>query len=114
MAASAKTIEVEKAREALASSDALAIDVRDRDSWLEGHVPGALLIARDELESRLEEIPKQGRLIVVSDDASAAAEAAEALGERGFDAVALDGGMKAWKRAGFTLQPSEDPDLPDS
>jgi hypothetical protein len=48
---------------------------------------------------------------VVGDDKGECARVVESLRERGFEASAIKGGMKAWKDENFTLQPSEDPDL---
>jgi rhodanese-related sulfurtransferase len=105
-------ISVEEAREALAAGEAQAIDVRDKQSWLGGHVPGALHAAGDQLEVRIEELSEEQPVIVVGDeDEESAAAAAGSLRERGYDARPMEGGMKAWKDEGFTLQPSEDPEL---
>lgn len=39
------------------------VDVRPRESYLEGHIPGAVSIPRAELEERLGDIPR-GRPVV--------------------------------------------------
>jgi rhodanese-related sulfurtransferase len=103
-------IGVEQAREEIAGGDAQAVDVRDDDAWNDGHPPGAIHIPRDRLESDTDELDSDGRVAVFADDDDAAAEAASLLRERGFEAVAVKGGMDAWKSEGFNLQPSPDPD----
>lgn len=106
----AEKVDVEQAREQIAGEGAQALDVRGEDAWREGHVPGALLIAREQLEARVEEIPNEGRIFVIAEREGE--EVAAMLRDRGYDAAAVKGGMDAWKSADFTLQPSEDPDLP--
>ena len=107
----AQTVNVEEARQAIAGDGAVAIDVRDADEWAEGHVPGALHLPEGELESRLEDLPKDQRLIVVGEKGDPGTGVAADLRDRGFDAVAIEGGMEAWKDEDFTLQPSPDADL---
>ncbi len=114
MEASAKdTIEVTEAREAIATAEAQVIDIRDKEAWLDGHVPGSLHAAGEQLEIRIEELSTEQPVIVVGDDDDQSAEVAGSLRERGFEARVMKGGMKAWKDEKFTLQPSEDPDLSD-
>jgi predicted methyltransferase len=42
----------------------LVLDVRDADSYVEGHIPGAILVSLDDLASRLAEFKKERRRIV--------------------------------------------------
>ena len=114
MEASAEgTIKVDEARKAIAAEGAQVIDIRDKEAWLDGHVPGALHAAGEQLETRIEELSKDQQVIVVGDDDDQSAEVAGSLREHGFEVRVMKGGMKAWKDENFTLQPSEDPDLPD-
>ena len=103
-------ISIEQAREEIAGGDAQAVDVRDDDAWNDGHPHGAIHIPRDRLESGTDELNSEGRVAVFAEDDDAAADAAGVLRERGFEAVAVKGGMDAWKSEGFSLQPSPDPD----
>jgi rhodanese-related sulfurtransferase len=105
------TIGVEEARQAIATNEAQAIDIREKDEWLDGHVPGALHAAGDQLEVRMEELSKDQRVIVVDEKGKGCADVVASLRERGYEASAMKGGMKAWKDENFTLQPSEDPEL---
>jgi rhodanese-related sulfurtransferase len=105
------TITVEEAREAIAASEAQGIDVRDREAWLEGHVPGVPHAAGDQLEARIDDLVEDRPVVVVGDDVEQCAEAVSALRDRGYEARPMEGGMKAWRDEGFTLQPSDDPEL---
>jgi sulfur-carrier protein adenylyltransferase/sulfurtransferase len=85
----------------------LFVDVRERDEWDEGFVPGALWIARGQLESRIEGlVPEKDReLILYCSAGSRSAFAAKALGELGYTRVSsMAGGFVDWKRNGFDVQ----------
>jgi molybdopterin/thiamine biosynthesis adenylyltransferase/rhodanese-related sulfurtransferase len=95
------------ARERLTSPAApLFVDVREPDEWEEGHIPGAIHIARGRLESRIEGlIPDKGRELVVYCSVGArSAFAAKVLEEMGYeDVVSLAGGFSDWKRNGYDV-----------
>jgi rhodanese-related sulfurtransferase len=48
--------------------------------------------------------------MVIAKDGRAAEQAAEALRDDGYDAVAVDGGMDDWASEDFKIQPTADPD----
>ena len=86
---------------------ALFVDVRERDEWDEGIVPGALHIPRGNLESRIEGlVPDRDREIVVyCSGGSRSAFAAKALHELGYaNVTSLTGGFTDWKRNGFPVE----------
>ncbi len=86
---------------------ALFVDVREREEWDEGIVPGALHIPRGNLESRIEGlVPDREREIVVyCSGGSRSAFAAKALQELGYENVtSLTGGFTDWKRNGFPVE----------
>jgi rhodanese-related sulfurtransferase len=103
-------IDIDQARQEIARGDAQAVDVRDDDAWNEGHPPGAVHIPKDKLDSDTDELESGTRVAVFAEDDDAAADAAGALRDRGFDAVAVKGGMDAWTKEDFNVQPSPDPD----
>lgn len=88
------------------AADLIVLDVRERDAYEAGHVPGARLLPRGQLELRVnEELPDPTRRIVtVCEFGRISTLAAATLHDLGFTrVVALDGGMKAWREAGFPL-----------
>ena len=111
--------EIDPARtaDAIASDDSPAvIDVRERDEWEEGHLPGAVWVPRGNLESRIEQaVPdKDSPVIVYCAAGSRSAFAAKTLDELGYTNVSsLAGGFTEWKRNGFpydvprSLQPEQ-------
>ena len=58
-------ISVEKAKEILDQGNAAVIDVRDPDEWVAGHVKGAMHIPVDEVLNRVDELPKEKRLLFI-------------------------------------------------
>ena len=87
--------------------EALFVDVREREEWEEGTVPGAVHVPRGQLESRIEGlVPDHGREIVLyCSGGSRSAFAAKALQELGYENVtSLTGGFTDWKRSGFEVE----------
>jgi glyoxylase-like metal-dependent hydrolase (beta-lactamase superfamily II)/rhodanese-related sulfurtransferase len=90
-----------------AQSDAqIVLDVRERDAYEEGHIPGARLLPRGQLELRVnQDLPDPTcRIVVCCEFGRISTLAAATLRQMGFQrAVALDGGLKAWREAGYPL-----------
>ena len=85
----------------------LLLDVRERDEWDEGHLPGAVHIPRGSLESRVEAaVPDRSRPVVVyCAGGSRSAFAAKTLEELGYENVSsLAGGYTDWKRNGYPTE----------
>jgi glyoxylase-like metal-dependent hydrolase (beta-lactamase superfamily II)/rhodanese-related sulfurtransferase len=92
--------------------DLIVLDVRERDAFEGGHVPGARLLPRGQLELRVnEELSDPTRRILVYCEFGRVSTLATAtLRQMGFQgAVALDGGMKAWREAGYTVKAGKQP-----
>lgn len=88
-------------------SDLVILDVREKDAWVAGRVPGARCLPRGQLELRVnEELPDPtARIVTCCEFGRISTLAAATLKELGFTRVAaLDGGMKAWREAGFPLE----------
>ncbi len=84
----------------------LVLDVRERDAFESGHIPGARHLPRGQLELRVNDELKDPtqRLLVCCEFGRISTLAAATLRTMGFQgAVALDGGMKAWRAAGHPL-----------
>jgi rhodanese-related sulfurtransferase len=101
-------VDASRARELLdAPEPPLFVDVRESDEWDEGHVPGAVHLARGFLESRIEAAaPDHSQPIVVyCAGGSRSAFAAKSLQELGYEnVVSLAGGYTDWKRNGNPTQ----------
>ena len=97
------SLEELKARVAAPHEGLLVLDVRERDAYEQGHIPGAKLLPRGQLELRVnQELPDPTlRIVATCEFGRISTLAAATLREMGFQrAVALDGGMKAWREAG--------------
>lgn len=90
-----------------AGDDALLVlDVRERDAFESARIPGAKLLPRGQLELRVnQELPDPTRRIVtVCELGQISTLAAATLKQMGFRrAVALDGGMKAWRALDYPV-----------
>ena len=67
------------------------IDVRERDEFAEGHVPGAVNIPMSEINERIDELPGEAFDVICR-----SGRVVEALTARGHDATNVDGGTLAW------------------
>lgn len=90
----------------LGRPDAFVLDVRQPGEWDDelGHLPGAVLIPAQELESRLAELPAdKGRPVAVYDRIGVSGTAAAHLIVRhGWrEVVSLMGGLAAYRREGL-------------
>ena len=95
-----------KARIDATDPDLVILDVREKDAFAAGHVPGARLLPRGQLELRVnEELPDPTlRILAVCEFGRISTLAAATLRQVGFQrAIALDGGMKAWREAGYPV-----------
>jgi glyoxylase-like metal-dependent hydrolase (beta-lactamase superfamily II)/rhodanese-related sulfurtransferase len=93
-------------------NDLIILDVRERDAYLAGHIAGARLLPRGQLELRVnEELPDPTRRILTCCEFGRISTlAASTLRIMGFQrAVALDGGFKAWREAGYPVKVGIEP-----
>jgi len=87
-------------------NDFIVLDVREKDAYEIGHIPRARLLPRGQLALRVDkELPDPtARIVTCCDFGRISTLAAATLRAMGFQrAVALDGGMKAWREAGYPL-----------
>jgi glyoxylase-like metal-dependent hydrolase (beta-lactamase superfamily II)/rhodanese-related sulfurtransferase len=87
--------------------DFVILDVREKEAFDAGHVPGAHHLPRGQLELRVNsELPDPTvRILTCCEFGKISTLAAATLRELGFNrAVALDGGMKAWRDAGYAVE----------
>lgn len=90
----------------------IVLDMREREAYEQGHVPRARLLPRGQLELRVnDELPDPTRRILTCCEFGRISTlAAATLQQMGFQrAVALDGGMKAWREAGYALRSGPSP-----
>lgn len=89
------------------SRDLVILDLRERDAFKAGRIPGAKHLPRGQLELRVDdELPDPTvRIVTVCEFGRVSILAAATLRELGFGRVCvLDGGVKAWREAGQPLE----------
>ncbi|HEY2069463.1 MAG TPA: rhodanese-like domain-containing protein [Rhizomicrobium sp.] len=94
-------------RVAARTNDFVVLDVREKDAFAAGHVPGARHLPRGQLELRVnDDLPDPTlRIVVCCEFGKISTLAAATLRQLGFQRVAaLDGGMKAWRDSGFAVE----------
>ena len=87
----------------LVAAGALLLDVREPDEWDAGHAPGAALIPMGQVHDRMSEISSDARVVVICRSGGRSAAVTQVLRSRGYDAVNLAGGMRAWAKLGLPV-----------
>jgi glyoxylase-like metal-dependent hydrolase (beta-lactamase superfamily II)/rhodanese-related sulfurtransferase len=96
-----------KARCEAGAGELLVLDVREREAYENGHIPGARHLPRGQLELRVnEDLPDPTvRIVAYCELGRISTLATSTLRTMGYQrAVALDGGMHAWREAGYPLK----------
>ena len=79
-------------------------DVRDPGEFVKEHIPGAINIPLEKLSEKAKEFKKSQRIVVYGETHTdeTSNRAAEMLEQMGFRKVSdFDGGVYAWKQAGY-------------
>jgi rhodanese-related sulfurtransferase/DNA-binding transcriptional ArsR family regulator len=92
--------------ERIRSGSATLIDVRPAQEYTAGHIPGALSVPLDELESRLAELPDGAEIVAYCRGSNCvlAHDAARLLTVRGRRAKRLVDGMLEWRLAELPVE----------
>lgn len=88
------------------NGDVTVIDVRPREEYAGGHIPGALSLPLDELADRLAELPADGTVVAYCRGAYCvlAHDAVRTLTTHGRTALRLEDGMLEWRLAGLPIR----------
>lgn len=107
----ARLIASTELKERMTSQDVLVVDVGHPESYEEGHVPGAINIPIDALQTAVVEerirFQKKDYIVVYGEghETDLSDRASEILEGLGFDRVGnFDGGRAAWYNAGYPLE----------
>jgi hydroxyacylglutathione hydrolase len=93
-------------KDRLARNGQVIVDVRGSDEWDHGHIPGAIHIPLGSLESRLDEIPKNGEIAVHCQGGTRSAIAASILQKNGMAVANVTDGFREWERSGGKIEHS--------
>ena len=87
-------------------SDLTIIDVRERDEWVQGHLPGAQHLSRGFLELQIEQLQpdRDAPIVVYCAGGVRSLLAARDLQTMGYtDVSSMSGGFNGWKNAGLAF-----------
>ena len=81
------------------------LDLRPEDEYAAGHLPHALSVPMEQLESRLKTLPRDQQIVAYCRGPYCvlANEAVRILRAKGFQAAHLHDGVAEWSAAGFPL-----------
>lgn len=77
------------------------IDVREPKEWEAGRIEYAVHIPMQQIPNRLEDIEDGKKIVTVCRSGARSDDVARFLAAKGFEAENMDGGMKAWAKAGL-------------
>jgi hydroxyacylglutathione hydrolase len=85
--------------------DMFLLDVREKDEYASGHIPGAVNIHVGELEGRLQEVPSNLPVVSICSVGHRAGLGVSVLKRHGYDLVFnLLGGTTAWREKGYPTE----------
>jgi len=96
-----------EAGQQMVEEGALLLDVREADEWDAGHAPDAVWIPMGELQARVDELPRDRRIVAICRTGARSGVVTGALVGAGYDAVNLEGGMRAWAAEDFAVVASD-------
>lgn len=81
------------------------IDVRTKQEFKGGHLPNAINIPMDEINARVDEIPKDKTVVLVCASGNRSGMVAGALTKAGYTNIYnLEGGTMTWMRHGLPIK----------
>ncbi len=85
-------------------AEAIVLDVREPEEFVNGHVPRAINLPQADLATRLEEVPRDRPVFVICQGGFRSLRAAQFLHQCGIsDVASVKGGTEAWRAAGGEL-----------
>jgi rhodanese-related sulfurtransferase len=80
------------------------LDVRQPEEFRAGHIAGAKLVPLNELNRRMDELPRETEILCVCQSGSRSSAATRQLTGAGFNALNLRGGMIGWQMAAYPVK----------
>lgn len=83
-----------------------AVDLRSRDEYRQGHLPGAQSLPMDQLTARFQEVPRTDLVVLYCDCTRSEVERAYwFLRQRGYRNLSvLESGFAAWVQRGYPVE----------
>ena len=93
-----KCIDSNDARVLIKEDDCVIVDIRDSESFIKGHIDGAINLSNDNIDNFISSTNKFFHVIVCCYHGNSSKSAAKFLNDIGFINVSsLDGGYEEWK-----------------
>lgn len=90
-------IDIQTAEELLSKPEAVLLDIRDGESFINGHHGKAIHLTQGSLSSVLENTDKDAPILVMCYHGNSSQSVAAYFSEQGFSSVySIDGGYEAW------------------
>jgi rhodanese-related sulfurtransferase len=97
-------VSVQQGKEMIDNGEVFLLDVRTQEEYNEGHISGSTLIPVQELEARLNELPRNKKILVYCRSGNRSVTASETLVKNGFAQIFnIKGGITEWKNAGYDV-----------
>jgi len=95
----------EDAARMIGQGQTIPVDIRPKDEYQSGHLPGAVSVPFEDLEKHLSHLSREKSLLVYAHDiySEKAYQAVHRFREAGFNAFRMDGGVADWMLAGQSV-----------
>ncbi len=101
--AKVKRVDVATAQQMIANG-AILLDVRETDEWQAGHSPQAMHAPLSSFQDQIKRLPTNKNYVVICRSGNRSQRARDILVKKGFVAVDLVGGLKAWAQADLPVE----------
>ena len=104
------SLSVDEFEKAIAAPNVIRVDVRTKEEWEEGHIPGSIYIdvqKEDFLKKALTLLPKDKTIAVNCRTGKRSKTAAGILADKGYTVIDLDTGFEGWKDAGKPVETAD-------
>ena len=91
----------------LEDEDVQIVDIRRRSEWDEGHIPGVPNIPLAQLRDRLDELPRDKKIVLHCQGGGRSAIGSSVLQSEGFDVLNVHGGYGEWAKSGKPVEKPE-------
>jgi rhodanese-related sulfurtransferase len=83
---------------------AFVLDVRTQQEWNEYHTPNATLVPLDQLQARINEVPKDKEILVICRSGNRSQQGRDILLAAGYNATSMTGGLVEWSSKGYPIE----------
>jgi rhodanese-related sulfurtransferase len=83
--------------------DAFVVDCREPHEYVQGHVPGAVLVPMSRVSAYLADLPRDREIFVICQSGNRSRAVSDLFNANGMQAVSVDGGTSAWAGLGRPL-----------